>query len=168
MKSEKPRNWEETVCYFERTKPEEYLLSLSDGTPPLPSKELLAIERARKEYRLPDSVITVLLDFLLKTNDFHFNTHLFYEVALLWSRKNIDNVRSAMSEARDEFKARRQWDFGEKKRHYSQLEEEIQDFKTYLCFKENASRDEKQEFEQFKKYMRSSVNEKLDYRRQDL
>ncbi|MFB4162985.1 replication initiation and membrane attachment family protein [Alteribacillus sp. JSM 102045] len=102
---------EKMILFYEQTSPLTFLESISDGAK-VPLSDVKLVESLLFDYQLQPGVVNVLIDYVLKTNNMKLNQNLVQKIAGHWSRKHIHTVKGAMNLAKQEYKARKQWQSG--------------------------------------------------------
>jgi hypothetical protein len=96
---------ERLILYFETTTPEQFLTDITRGIEP-PKQELQIIQSVRVKQKLPDGVINIILDLVLRHCDMKLSKSYVEKIASHWVRKKILTVKQAMEQAKKEHK---QW-----------------------------------------------------------
>jgi DnaD/phage-associated family protein len=107
--------------YLNSATPEEVLTDLSGGKSP--SKSELDIIEHIKEFKLPDEVINVLIQYVLLKTDMKLTRRYMEKIASHWARKKIKTVEQAMEIAKKEHKQYLEWKEKKSESPKKQLEE---------------------------------------------
>ncbi len=92
-------NFDELLDHFEKHPSDVFLQRISNGRK-LNKSEIYLIKTLREQYLLPDSVINVMLEYVIRINDGNLNKGLVESVASTWSRKNIKSAQAAIDFAK--------------------------------------------------------------------
>ncbi len=88
-------NYEDIIKQFEKYDSFVFLKKVSNGRK-LNNTEQKIITSLRENYKLPDAVINVLLDYVIRINEGNINKSLVESIASAWSRNNLKSAKSAM------------------------------------------------------------------------
>lgn len=94
---------EKFIKQLENMSPREWLTALSGGTEPS-SADMKMIEDIMFNQKLPAGVMNVLIDYVMKKNDFQLNRNYVEKIASLWARKQLKTVAQAIDFAIEEDK----------------------------------------------------------------
>ena len=83
------------IKFFEMASPKDVLTALQNGTKPARA-DLNIINSLSENYRLPNPVINVVIDFVLQMNNNVFSTYSAEKIAASLSRENIETAVDAM------------------------------------------------------------------------
>lgn len=89
------------IKQLESLSPREWLTALSGGTEPS-SADMRMIEDIMFNQKLPAGVMNVLIDYVMKKNDFQLNRNYIEKIASLWARKQLKTVAQAIDYAIEE------------------------------------------------------------------
>lgn len=92
---------EKFIQQLENMSPREWLTALSGGTEPS-SADMKMIEDIMFNQKLPAGVMNVLIDYVMKKNDFQLNRNYVEKIASLWARKQVKTVSQAIDFAVEE------------------------------------------------------------------
>lgn len=101
MKKEPTSEKEKFIQQLENMSPREWLTALSGGTEPS-SADMKMIEDIMFNQKLPAGVMNVLIDYVMKKNDFQLNRNYVEKIASLWARKQVKTVSQAIDFAIEE------------------------------------------------------------------
>ena len=126
---------EKLTQYFKTTAPEQFLLDISGGVAPS-KQELQIINELRTQQKLPDEVINVLMDSVLRICDMKLPKRYIEKVASHWVRKKIKTVEEAMNIAKIEYEQYQTWmkSRSSEKPKDSQIEKPNKDLKFELKY----------------------------------
>lgn len=93
------------IYTFETTSPYDFLKSKNGGTPTSVETDLLLY--LLDELKLPNGVVNVLIDYVLRINKNKLNKAFVLTIAAQWQREKIETVPDAMELAEQEYKRRK-------------------------------------------------------------
>jgi replication initiation and membrane attachment protein len=99
---------EQHLLVLERLSPLQLLSAYQGGGKVAEADERL-VEELIFEYQLKPSVVNVLLEYILLTNQFRLPRHLVTKVAAHWKRLNITDMRQALELAKKEHQQYKTW-----------------------------------------------------------
>ncbi len=91
------------IHQFENLSPYEFLIAKYNGGNPTIRDKML-IENLMIDQQLNPGVVNVLIDYILKINDYKLNRQFVETIAGQWKRLNIKTVEEAMNQAEKEHK----------------------------------------------------------------
>lgn len=91
------------IAVFENTTPYDFLKSKYHGTNPTP-RDLKLLEALMIDLELPQAVVNVLIDYVLKKNNNKLSASYVETIAGQWKRANLKTANEAMDFARKEHK----------------------------------------------------------------
>ncbi|PSL44060.1 replicative DNA helicase loader DnaB [Salsuginibacillus halophilus] len=167
---------EEQVHYYETAAPADILQGAAEGAH-VPFADLKLVETLIFEYKLPQGVVNVLIDYVMRTNEKKLNAGLVEKIAGHWSRLQLQTVEEAMAHAKKEHQRRKEQKSHESstknanraKQRYNQREEQLpkwlieeekqkeaaEDKQEVSEDKEKLAREKQEEFERLLKEGRS-------------
>ncbi|MFC0470189.1 DnaD domain protein [Halalkalibacter kiskunsagensis] len=92
---------EKVINYYETITLEKLLKERYEGSK-LVKEDLEMIQELQSNFKLPDPVIKVLIDFVFITQDFQLPKFRIDQIASDWSRKKVSTVKQAMEFAKSE------------------------------------------------------------------
>ena len=105
---QKPKDdFETLIQWFESISPYELLETVGGGQPAEP--DLRIVEEVLFDQKLTPGVVNVLLDYVMKTNDYRLVKGYVTKIAAQWGRKKVKTVREAMELAKSEHKNYQNW-----------------------------------------------------------
>lgn len=100
-------NENKMIEYFQNKTPEEFLKETLSF--PGPSKEDFEVINKIREYRIPDSVINVLINVTLLKFDLKLSKPFMEKMAVEWSRKRIKTIEDAIELTKRDYIKYREW-----------------------------------------------------------
>ncbi|GGE51916.1 replication initiation and membrane attachment protein [Pullulanibacillus camelliae] len=100
-------DFEKLIQWFETMSPFELLEAVGGGQPADP--DLRIVEDILFDQKLTPGVVNVLLDYVMRTNDYKLVRGYVIKIAAHWARKKVKTVREAMSLAKSEHKQYQNW-----------------------------------------------------------
>jgi len=100
-------DFEKLIQWFETVSPFELLEAVGGGQPADP--DLRIVEDILFDQKLMPGVVNVLLDYVMRTNDYKLTRGYVIKIAAHWARKQIQTVREAMMLAKSEHKQYQDW-----------------------------------------------------------
>ena len=91
------------IYIFENTTPYDFLKSKYKNNNPTP-RDLKLLEFLALDLSMPPAVINVLIDYVLRINDNKLNKAYIEAIAGQWTRLGIKTAKSAMEQAKKEYK----------------------------------------------------------------
>ncbi len=93
------------IAFFENTTPYDFLRFKHNGSEPT-ARDLRLIENLMLDLELPQAVVNVLIDYVLKTNNNKLIPNYIEAIAGEWKRANLKTASEAMEYAEKEHKKR--------------------------------------------------------------
>nr|WP_239541417.1 DnaD domain protein [Pullulanibacillus pueri] len=100
-------DYEHLIQWFESISPYELLETVGGGQPAAP--DLKIVEEVLFDQKLNPGVVNVLLDYVMRTNDYRLIKGYVTKIAAQWGRKKVKTVREAMELAKSEHKQYQKW-----------------------------------------------------------
>lgn len=108
MKKNFENQMKQFIKSMNTSKPEEFLSDCIKVTTPQ-WKDLNRISMAKDYGGLPDSVINVLIHYVMLTTEVDTLNQIFNDIAVEWSKKGIKTTEEAMLLAKQEHKKYQEW-----------------------------------------------------------